>query len=53
MTFYTAIGKYEFRKDTSGNKLPVIIAEEKEYTLDPWEMIPGNSGAGAVRYGTS
>ena len=48
MTFYTAIGKYEFRKDTSGNKFPVIIAEEKEYTLDPWEMIPGNSGAGAV-----
>ena len=48
MTFYTAIGKYEFRKDTSGSKFPVIIAEEKEYTLDPWEMIPGNSGAGAV-----
>ena len=39
MTFYTAIGKYEFRKDTSGNKFPVIIAEEKEYALDPWEMI--------------
>ena len=39
MTFYTAIGKYEFRKDTDGNKFPVIIAEEKEYTLDPWEMI--------------
>ena len=48
MTFYTAIGKYEFRKDTDGNKFPVIIAEEKEYTLAPWEMIPGNSGAGAV-----
>ncbi len=39
MTFYTAIGKYEFRKATDGNKYPVIIAEEKEYTLDPWEMI--------------
>ena len=39
MTFYTAIGKYEFRKDTDGNKFPVIIAEEKEYTLNPWEMI--------------
>ena len=39
MTLYTAIGKYEFRKDKAGNKLPVIIAEEKEYTLDIWEMI--------------
>jgi len=39
MTLYTAIGKYEFRKDKDGNKLPVIIAEEKEYTLDIWEMI--------------
>ena len=39
MTFYTAIGKYEFRRDKDGNKLPVIIAEEKEYTLDIWEMI--------------
>lgn len=39
MTLYTAIGKYEFRKDNAGNKLPVIIAEEKEYTLDIWEMI--------------
>jgi len=48
MTFYTAIGKYEFRKDTVGNKFPVIINEETEKTLDPWEMIPGNSGAGAV-----
>ena len=33
MTLYTAIGKYEFRRDKDGNKLPVIIAEEKEYTL--------------------
>ena len=39
MTLYTAIGKYEFRRDKNGNKLPVIIAEEKEYTLDIWEMI--------------
>jgi len=39
MTLYTSIGKYEFRKDTNGNKFPVIINEEKEYTLDPWEMI--------------
>ena len=39
MTLYTAIGKYEFRKDKDGNKLPVIIAEEKEYILDIWEMI--------------
>ena len=39
MTLYTTIGKYEFRKDTDGNKMPVIIAEEKEYTLDIWEMI--------------
>lgn len=39
MTLYTAIGKYEFRKDKDGNKLPVIIAEEKEHTLDIWEMI--------------
>ena len=39
MTLYTAIGKYEFRKDKDGNKLPVIIADEKEYTLDIWEMI--------------
>lgn len=39
MTLYTAIGKYEFRRDKDGNKLPVIIAEEKEYTLDIWEMI--------------
>jgi hypothetical protein len=39
MTIYTAIGKYEFRRDKDGNKLPVIIAEEKEYTLDIWEMI--------------
>ncbi len=39
MTLYTAIGKYEFRRDADGNKLPVIIAEEKEYTLDIWEMI--------------
>lgn len=38
MKLYTAIGKYEFRKDKDGNKLPVIIAEEKEYTLDIWEM---------------
>lgn len=48
MTFYTAIGKYEFRKDTNGSKFPVIIAAETEHTLAPWEMIPGNSGAGAV-----
>ena len=39
MTLYTAIGKYEFRKDTNGNKYPVIIADETEHTLDPWEMI--------------
>ena len=39
MTLYTAIGKYEFRRDKDGNKLPVIIAEEHEYTLDIWEMI--------------
>ena len=39
MTLYTAIGKYEFKRDKDGNKLPVIIAEEKEYTLDIWEMI--------------
>ena len=39
MTLYTAIGKYEFRKDKNRNKLPVIIAEEKDYTLDIWEMI--------------
>ena len=39
MTIYTAIGKYEFRKDTDGNKVPVIVAEDKEYTLDIWEMI--------------
>lgn len=39
MTLYTAIGKYEFRRDKGGNKLPVIIAEEKDYTLDIWEMI--------------
>ena len=39
MTIYTAIGKYEFRKDTDGNKMPVIVAEDKEYTLDIWEMI--------------
>ena len=39
MTLYTAIGKYEFRKHKDGTKLPVIIAEEKEYTLDIWEMI--------------
>ena len=39
MTLYTAIGKYEFRRDKDGNTLPVIIAEEKEYTLDIWEMI--------------
>ena len=48
MTLYTALGKYEFRKDTDGNKFPVIIADETEHTLDPWEMITGNSGAGAV-----
>ncbi len=34
MTFYTGIGKYEFRKDKSGQKLPVIIVAETEYTLD-------------------
>lgn len=39
MTFYTAIGKYEFRKDTDGNKVPVVIAEDKEYILDIWGMI--------------
>ena len=39
MTLYTAIGKYEFRRDKDGNKQPVIIAEEKEYSLDIWEMI--------------
>ena len=39
MTLYTAIGKYAFRRDKDGTKLPVIIAEEKEYTLDIWEMI--------------
>ena len=39
MTIYTAIGKYEFRKDTDGKKVPVIVAEDKEYTLDIWEMI--------------
>lgn len=43
MTLYTAIGKYEFRKDKDGNKLPVIIAEEKEYALDIWEMIVWSS----------
>ena len=39
MTLYTAIGKYEFRRDKDGNKVPVIVAEDKEYTLDIWEMI--------------
>ena len=34
MTFYTAIGKYEFRKDKSDQKLSVIIVDETEYTLD-------------------
>lgn len=39
MTFYTAIGKYDFRKDKVGDTLLVIIAEEKEYVPDIWEMI--------------
>ena len=39
MTLYTAIGKYEFKRDKDGNKVPVIVAEDKEYTLDIWEMI--------------
>jgi len=39
MTLYTAIGKYEFRRDNNGSKQAVIIAENKEYSLDIWEMI--------------
>ena len=33
------IEKSASRIDMAGNKYPVIIAEEKEYALDPWEMI--------------
>lgn len=39
MILYTAIGKYELRKDKEGRMAPVIIAEGKEYNLDIWEMI--------------
>jgi len=39
MTLYTAIGRYEFRKNETGDKLPVIITEDQEYELDLWEMI--------------
>ena len=39
MTLYTAIGKYEFRKDKKGNRFPVVIVADKEYILNVWEML--------------
>lgn len=39
MTLYTAIGKYELRKNNHGEKVPFIIIKGKEYELNLWEMI--------------
>lgn len=39
MTLYTALGKYELRKNNRGEKVPFIISEGKEYELNLWEMI--------------
>jgi len=39
MQLYTAIGKYEFRRNTAGEKLPHIITCDHSYELDLWEMI--------------
>ena len=53
MKLYTAIGKYEFRRNTTGEKLPHIIAFNRDHEPDVWEMLTGVSGAGAVCSGTS
>lgn len=39
MTLYTAVGRYEFRKNTAGEKLPHIITGGRSCELDLWEMI--------------
>ena len=39
MTLYTALGKYEYRTNNRGEKVPFIISEGKEYELSLWEMI--------------
>ena len=48
MTLYTAIGKYEFRRNIAGEKLPHIITFTRDHEPDVWEMLTGVSGAGAV-----
>ena len=39
MTLYTAIGKYEFRRNTAGEKLPHIITSTRDHEPDIWEML--------------
>ncbi|MBR3997878.1 MAG: hypothetical protein IKI93_05985, partial [Clostridia bacterium] len=39
MTLYTAIGKYEFRRNTAGEKLPHIITSNRDHEPDVWEML--------------
>ena len=48
MKLYAAIGKYEFRRNTAGEKLPHIITSTRDHEPDVWEMLTGVSGAGAV-----
>ncbi len=48
MTLYTAIGKYEFRRNTAGEKIQHIITSTQDHEPDVWEMLTGVSGAGAV-----
>lgn len=38
MKLYTAIGKYEFRRNTAGAKFPHIIASTRDHEPDIWEM---------------
>ena len=39
MKLYTAIGKYAFRRNTAGEKLPHIITSTRDYEPDIWEML--------------
>ncbi len=39
MTLYTAIGRYELRESSAGEKRPHIHVGDNEFELDVWEMI--------------
>lgn len=39
MKLYTAIGKYEFRRNTAGEKIQHIITSTRDHEPDVWEML--------------